>query len=174
MIVVREPDEIRRWFIVFWPGSVPGLNRWTRAVPGRFKHVSAFGYSDPCKTWVWYDVGLTGTEVRVLPGTKQSELLLGEWTLGCEVLVIAAGRRPNAVARLGMFCTSAVRHLCAVPGGALLPDGFRKDCLRHGAEVVIHAERAEGPAGPNTDGAADRGGCRERGSDQIEPVGANG
>lgn len=170
MITVRQPDEITTWFVVFWPGTMPGLNRWTRWVPGHFKHVSAFGYSPACLTWVWYDVGLAGTAVKVLPDTKESERILGLWVDGCTVLHMSAGKRVGPAARLGMFCVPAIRHLLAVPGGAVRPDGFWRDCLRHGAKVVIDGKQPEAAkARPSVGSAARSDGRGEHQANSIEP-----
>lgn len=143
MIVFREPDEIRTWLVVFHTRSASRWVRWF--VPGRFKHVSAFGYSAKARTWVFFDPTLACTKIILLPDGPAAEQKLAEATDGCAVLKIES--RPSTTRfRPYLCCTSMISHLLGLPGGALLPDWLWSQCLRNGAAIVheLWVQRATG------------------------------
>jgi hypothetical protein len=141
VIVQLSPGEVTQWFVAFYPSCA---NRWLdRLVPGRFKHVNAFGWSENARTWVLYEVGLWGTRVFVFPAGRAGERELSAWTETASILRLdRAEKQPGMWLRLGFWCVPATRHLLGLRGGALLPDGLWRDCLRAGAKV-IHDASAE-------------------------------
>lgn len=141
MIVQRQPEQITEWNLAFWP-----VGRYPLAwlVPGRFKHVAAFGYSHACRTWVLYDVTLAGTEVYVLPDGQASLATIADWTAGCSILTIK-GRAQSAhplLGRLGFWCVPAMKHLLGIRSGAVLPTQLWGSCLRNGAKIVIDGQQS--------------------------------
>lgn len=133
MIHFREPDEIKNWLVVF---HMRTRSRWVRwLVPGRFKHVSAFGYSAKARTWVFFDPTLALSRIVVLPDGNDAERMMAEATDGCAVLKIDARPSRNRF-RPYLCCTSMISHLLGLPGGALLPEWLWSQCLRNGATIV--------------------------------------
>ena len=156
MIVQIEPDEITTWFLAFYGrSSVAWLDR---LVPGRFKHVSAFGYSHGARVWVFYDFGFTRARVFVLPAGERANAMLGEWTAEASVLKINSGQGRAPWLRLGFWCVPAMRHLVGVRSGALLPDGLWRDCLQQGAGTVFDGRPTRSAAGRPGTGRAETGG----------------
>lgn len=142
LIVQRQQDQITEWNLAFWP-----VGRYPLAwlVPGRFKHVAAFGYSHACRTWVLYDVTLAGTEVYVLPDGQASLATIADWTAGCSILNFANPatniRKPFG-GRLGFWCVPAMKHLLGIRSGAVLPSQLWRSCLQHGAKIVIDGQQS--------------------------------
>ena len=143
MIVPRAPDQVTRWSLAFFER---GRFRHERFVPGRFKHVVAFGYSDPAKSWVVLDVTFGRTEVFVLPDGAWGMAALARWIDGAAVLTLPACLQVHKrTSFLRPFtCVSAAAHLVGV--GAVLPDGLWRSCLRNGATIVSDGKQQ--PAGP--------------------------
>ena len=119
-------------------------------MPGRFKHVVAFGYSDPAKSWVVLDVTFGRTEVFVLPDGAWGLKALARWIEGASVLSFADSMAPSQrPCYRGSFlrpltCVSAAAHLVGV--SAVLPTGLWRSCLRNGATIVSDGKQQ--PAGP--------------------------
>ncbi len=140
MIVQRQADEIVDWRLAFFP---IGKYRWARFVPGRFKHVAAYGYSRPCRTWVLYDVTLAGTRVFVLPDGGDSLETIAAWLAGASVLSMTALQHDSTTAtgRLGFWCVPAMKHLTGVRCGAMTPTGLYRYLIERGAEVIIDGQQ---------------------------------
>ncbi|MDE2040648.1 MAG: hypothetical protein KGJ45_11630 [Elusimicrobia bacterium] len=148
MIFVPAAQDVESWFLVFHPRC--GSNFWQRVVPGRFKHVRAFAWAESVRVWVFYDVWFTGgARVTLAPGGEIGDALVGQYVEGAAVLKMRRGpeRFPPLSTLVGFWCVPAVRRLVNLPGGALRPDALWRDCLAHGAEIVIH-ELPDPPAGP--------------------------
>jgi hypothetical protein len=138
LIYMQEPEDIAEWFICFHSENRPRL--WSRLIPGRFKHVRAFAWSAGVRVWVFYDVWLFGgTRITLAPGGPIGDRMVGEYVRGARVLKLTRfpNRKPSLRMRLGFWCVTAVRHLVNLPGGALLPERLWRDCLRHGAQVIL-------------------------------------
>lgn len=135
MLIQRKAEMVTEWFVAFSPRC---LYRWPWLVPGRFKHCVAFGYSDACRTWVYYDLTMVGTRIYLLPDGPAAYDNLIVWLRGATVLKAkmrdAAARRPW----LGFYCVTAVRHLVGSRCGAVTPSGLYDGLLREGAEVVAN------------------------------------
>ena len=151
MIVALSAGEVTDWFVAFYPSC---SNRWLdRLIPGRFKHVNAFGWSPAARTWVLYECGWNGTRIFVFPGGKDGEAVLQSFIGDAAVLKIARAAGHHMLMRVGFWCVPAVRHLLSVSGGALLPDGLWRDCLRAGAKIVCHANAETRPVSRSAAGA---------------------
>jgi hypothetical protein len=136
-----------RWMLVFDRSSSLW---WANLIPGRYKHVRAFGYVHDCDTYVFYDVQFVGTTLQLARGEHARRLMV-EWTADADVLRYDGGSAPlNRAWCLPFLCTTAIAHLIGLPGGTLRPTAFHKQCLRYGATPFGEANGcpAEDPASP--------------------------
>lgn len=135
------------WNVVFHPTTATW---WLDLLPiGRFKHVSAFAYVHGLRGWVLYDVQLGGTKIVVLPDLPASLDLIAKLTEGCDI--IAMRRRAGGATglRLGFWCVPAIKHLIGLRSGALRPDRLRRDCLRHGGQIINETAESRSADGPD-------------------------
>lgn len=131
MIALRQPDQVAVWFLAFFANDRAG---WYRFVPGRFKHVAAFAWSEACRTWIIVDLHLFGTRLILLPPTQASVDYIAGWTMGASILRMEV-RETRRLWRFGLYCVPAMAHLVGCRG-ALLPEGLWRSCLRQGATIV--------------------------------------
>lgn len=122
------------WNIVFNREAESGWARW---VPGRYKHVRAYAFIPVTRTWLFYDVNFCGTAISAIPDGPDAMAAIYSF-IGPEgvsdivsVPMLPARRR---IFPWSNWCTSALRHLLNLPGSALRPDGFYRDCLDHGGK----------------------------------------
>jgi len=122
-----EPSE---WFVVF---HVKSANRWIGLLtPGRFKHVSAFGYCPGVKVWLLYDVQWSATRVMLF-----DKAAIMRWTSGCAVVRIArVGQRMGWSSRIGFTCVNAVKHLIGLRCVAITPAALYRHIHRNGGTVI--------------------------------------
>jgi hypothetical protein len=153
MLVMREPDEVRLWNLVFWDDSALPLARW---IPGRFKHVAAYGYAPLCLTWVVVDRNWHGLDLKVFPRTDDAMAKIQAWSRSAKSVLALPPSRPVKPSPLGFWCVPAMRALVGVPGGALFVDGFYRDCLRAGAEILFD-EPTRSEARPHASGGTGAG-----------------
>lgn len=138
-----------RWLVVFrrkadlW---------WVNLIPGRFKHVSAFGFVPECDAWVFYDCGLW-TSIYVARGAAARAMMV-ERTKDAAVLSLAARGHPAQPRFAAFSCTAAVANLLCIPTIALRPDALYRACIRHGAKIV---GQAADPTDTSDRPGADRG-----------------
>jgi hypothetical protein len=127
----RQSGEPDVWFFVFCEKtpSVPG--HWYAL--GRFRHVWAFAYVGGA--WLIYDLADRRTGLRVLPDTPATLAEIADLREG-ETTLCLAPRARSMPLRIGFYCVPAMAHLAGVGRCAVLPDGFYRDLLRAGAEVV--------------------------------------
>jgi hypothetical protein len=146
MFVQRHTGRIATWFVVFWARVPSRLHNLL--VPGRFKHVAAFGYTAEARTWIFIDPEYRGTDVLVVPEHEGAEAI-SAFIVGASVLRIDARKRCGVNFRLFSCCTTTVRDLIGLDDRgivAMLPDSLYRDCLRAGAVEVIGAPpRIESP-----------------------------
>lgn len=161
MIVQRQPDEIRAWFVSFHTTS----RRWWAPLVGRYKHVAAFGYSEACRTWVWLDFGMAATKVLLLPAGAAAESLLGALTADASVLRMEASGRELRAVTGGAWCVTAVKCLLGLRGGALRPDGLWRLMVANGATIVHARSPRTAGAGPAAASPAAAGGARPAAGD---------
>lgn len=119
-----------RWNVVFATSS---KYWWAQRLPGRFKHVKAFGYSLSGDCWLFFDPALR-TTVSALSGDA-AKRTIERWTGSGATLVMPACNRAR-VRFLPFCCTTAVASLLGLPGGALLPVHLYRQCLRNGAQIL--------------------------------------
>jgi len=105
-------------------------------VPGRYKHVAAFGYVHETDCWIFFDAWLGGTTIQVARGDAARAMMVA-WTRDADVLRMdALPPRTSGFLDLRMLCTTAIAHMLGVPG-ALLPVTLHRQCLDHGAMIVV-------------------------------------
>lgn len=128
-----------RWTLCFDETGGHWLSRW---IPGRFKHVRAFGFVPVQDIWIFYDVTLKGTVLRAARfNTAAAGRLLSAWSANSQLVSI----EPVAQSRrfpCGFWCVTAIKHLIGLRSGALRPDALWRDCLEHGAVTLDEARCA--------------------------------
>lgn len=135
-----------RWMIVFRRFSDTW---WVRLLAfGEYKHVRAFAFVPECDTYIFYDVARGRTAMFAARGAGARALML-EWTENADVLAMAPLGDLHRLP-LMFLCTTAIRHLLGLPGGALRPDRLFQDCLAHGAEIVHGTVRQASTAAGHT------------------------
>lgn len=124
--------EPTSWCVVF---NLDGESGWSKWVPGRFKHVRAYAFLHQTRTWLFYDVNFAGTEIRAIPDGPDSRAAIWEF-IGppgrSYVVSVTKLPRRRRIFPWSNWCTSALRHLLNVPGHAISPDGFYRDCIKRG------------------------------------------
>ena len=122
-----------RWQVCF----VRRAEMWwvDRFVPGRFKHVSVAGWISDTQTWVFFDINLWRTSVKVLP-LEAGDVRYALAQRHAKVLKVKARRDGRMLLRFGFWCVPGVKHLLGVRSGALLPAGLWRDLVRSGAEPI--------------------------------------
>lgn len=158
MIVKLYTEDVTTWFVAFMREGIPWIDR---VFPGRFKHVRAFAFSHGAQCWVFYDHTWSGTHITLAPAGSIGDATMGKFVEDAVVLKLSrTDREKGRLSRkLGFWCVPAVRALLRVPGGALRPDGFYRECLRAGAEVVVDGTGStDTSAGPDAR-RADRAGA---------------
>jgi hypothetical protein len=139
--------EPERWTIIFHRKA---RNWFFSAIAmGEFKHVSAFAWVQPIKVWVLYDVAFRRTSITLLPDTAQSRATLAAEITGNCIITMDVRRDAMPIGRIGFFCTSAIKHLIGLRGGALRPDALFRLCVREGGEVSDDGKGASTTAGPD-------------------------
>ena len=138
--ILLRAQEPTRWTIVFHRRA----ENWffSAIAMGRFKHVSAFTWVPDCRVWLVYDLGFRRTRVFPMPDTAESKAHLARVITGNAIITMPVRLDALPVMRLGLFCTSAVKHLIGLRSSALRPDALFASCLRHGGEL-------SDDAGPN-------------------------
>lgn len=136
--------EPARWTVVFHRKT----DHWffSAIAMGRFKHVSAFTWLPEAKVWLFYDLGFRRTRVVVLPDTAESKAEICRLIAGNAIITMPVRHDALPLFRLGLFCTSAVKHLIGLNSSALRPDALFASCLRHGGELSDDASQNH-PAG---------------------------
>lgn len=142
--VVLKAAEPARWTIVFHRQAE---SRFFAALAmGHFKHVSAFAWLPDARVWLHYDLGFARTRIIALPDTAASKAYLTRVITGNAIVTMKVATDARPIFRLGLFCTSAVKHLVGLRCGALRPDALFASCLRHGGELSDDASQ-NNPAG---------------------------
>lgn len=114
---------------------------WTRFVPGRYKHVRAFGYVPLDAVWLFVDWNICGLTLRAAPdGSQTAAALIRTWIDRCDLVQVEAGARQRVPP--GLYCVGAIKRLTGIPSGALLPDGLWRDCLKFGGRTFDEFQRA--------------------------------
>jgi|SRR5581483_605474 len=142
--------EPKSWCVVF---NVEGDSGWARWVPGRFKHVRAFAFVPKSRIWIFYDVNFSGTELMAIPDGPDARATI--WSFigppGCSC-VVSVPRLPKRSRWFPWtnWCTTSLRHLLNLPGSALRPTSFYRECLENGGTPFEADDgRAEVPTPSN-------------------------
>lgn len=140
---MTSPFEPLVWNIVFNREACSGWARW---VPGRYKHVRAYAFIPATSTWLFYDVNFGGTAISAIPDGPAARAAIYAFIGPEGVSDIVAVRKLPQRKRLfpwSNWCTCALRHLLNLPGSALRPDAFYRDCLKNGTPFESSDGRAE-------------------------------
>lgn len=143
--ILLRAQEPTRWTIVFHRKA----ENWffSALAMGHFKHVSAFAWLPDVGVWLVYDLGFRRTRIVVMPDTAESKAHLAKVINGNAIVTMPVRFDALPVMRLGLFCTSAVKHLIGLRSSALRPDALFASCLRHGGELSDDAGPASSPNG---------------------------
>jgi hypothetical protein len=124
------PEE---WFVAFPRHASKRLLRW---VPGQFKHVRLFTRIGNHWLFLEYAWRAEG-QCAVVPDAEADPWL----ALAQENAVVLRLKPGTARARWPLlYCVPFAAQMTGVRSSALRPDGFYRDCLRHGAEIVCGAD----------------------------------
>lgn len=127
-----ENHEPPQWCVVF---NTEGDTFWGRLIPGRFKHVRAFTFLPKTKIWIFYDVSFTGTTLSAMPDGPDARAAMWQFIGPIGKSYIVSVKRLPQRSRIfpwSNWCTTALRHLLNLPGSALRPDAFFRECLENG------------------------------------------
>lgn len=138
MEILRALDlsEPLTWFLVF---HVKPSGKWFDWLsPGRFKHVSAFGYVPGFKSWVLYDAEWRGLRLFVATQDEAARQFQRYVADGCSVLKVERRQEPMPLAMrlIGFHCLSAVAHLVGQREFVISHDQLYRSLLRNGATVI--------------------------------------
>lgn len=138
-MVEQRPTEPARWTVVFHRTA----SNWffSAIAMGEFKHVSAFSWVPSLMVWVIYDVSFERTKIEILPDTEESKARLAQIIRGNCIVTMNVRHDAVPLGRFGFFCTSAIKHLLGLRGGALRPDSLFRLCVANGGEVCDDEKR---------------------------------
>lgn len=160
-VTVLKPAEAMRWTVVFHREAENWL--FSLIAMGRFKHVSAFAWVPECAVWLHYDVGFRRTRIIVLPDTAESKAYLGQLITGNAIVTMPVRGDAVPLARFGLLCTTAIKHLIGLSCSALRPDALFASCLRHGGELSDDAGQNNPTSSRSDAGAGAAAGNRAAG-----------
>lgn len=134
--------EARRWTVVFHRKAE---NWFFAAIAcGRFKHVSAFAYLPELGIWTIYDVGFRRTRLTHLADGVHAHAVISAIVDGNCLVTVDARADCLPLFRIGLFCTTAIKHLIGVRSSALRPDRLFRHLVAQGGVVRDDAgQRAE-------------------------------
>lgn len=137
-MIIFDPGagEPTQWFVCFQRHATA----WVERLPiGRYKHVAAFALVPYINTWIFVDVCLDRTSIKIARGDA-AKVLIGAFATDAMVVQMPARSRTTLLPRLGGWCVPAVKHLIGLRSGALRPDALLRDCLRNGGEIAAADE----------------------------------
>lgn len=125
--------EARRWTVVFHRRA----ENWFFAAlaMGEFKHVSAFAFIPDLGIWTIYDVGFRRTRLMHLADTEAAKTILAHIVRGNCTVTVETGSGGLPLMRLGLFCTTAIKHLIGARSRALRPDRLFRHLVAQGGVV---------------------------------------
>jgi hypothetical protein len=132
-VIFQKACEPARWTVVFHRTAANWF--FSAIAMGHFKHVSAFAWVPECRIWAIYDVSFRRTRFAFLPDTPESKKLLTDVITGNCMVTMTARDDAFPIVRLGLYCTTAIKHLLGLRGGALRPDALFRLCVREGGKV---------------------------------------
>ncbi|MEL7111324.1 MAG: hypothetical protein AAGK93_00100 [Pseudomonadota bacterium] len=141
----EDMPEVLVWNVVFLKAETRRhlLDLFT---PPDWRHCVAFGFSQD--RWIVYDVGDVRSQILVLR-PYQFDI----WISGIEPRITAAvqihtkeAARP--LARVGLWCVTAIKHLTGIRSGAFTPKALFRDLLANGGKVHEHYGQGENTQAP--------------------------
>lgn len=148
----------KEWNVIFYRSSPSRLVRLLAV--GTFKHVSALGYVSGTDMWVHVNVSMGRMTVNVFPNSMLDRIM-GPLTLNTDVLIFEPEKSDLKLrVRAGWWCVPTVAQLLGIRSCALRPDRLYRQCLNHGAQIIVKGgqENADGPPKRSCLGAATGGG----------------
>ena len=138
----REPAK---WYLVFHPNA---RHDWLSALtPGRFKHVSAFGYVAGFKVWVCVDANWHGLQTVLYSHDSMKMAFVAFVDGGAHIVEMPESDAPMRWrSRLGLTCVSAAKHVARVRSFALTPTGLYHHALRNGGQIIGARENSDRPS----------------------------
>ncbi len=150
--LISRPES---WVLAFARTSTTWWVPWL--VPGRYKHVRAYGYVPFLHVWLFFDTHFSGIDVIVAADGAAARAQIAVWIDGCDLVRMpwrAAGKSSLTLAMSG-WCVPAVKRLIGLRGCALRPDALYEHCLRNGG--IRHERRPSSPQPAAAPGLPDRG-----------------
>lgn len=144
--LLHNPYVPTRWTIVFHRRAE---NRFFSAIAmGHFKHVSAFAFVPDLNIWIVYDVSFRRTHFTLLSDANGGATPYLAAIMNGNCLVSMTARDGGfPLFRFGLYCTTAIKHLLGLRGGALRPDALFRLCVREGGTVSDDASQDHPTAG---------------------------
>lgn len=144
-----------KWVLVF---DEKAATHWVmRLVPGRYKHVRAYGYVPFLHVWLFVDANFSGIEIMVAADGEPANALAASWAAGCDLVVMprrSHERRSLSLAASG-WCVPVIKRLIGLNSGALRPDALFADCLQNGGQ--FHGQQQHTPSPSGDDDGSQRG-----------------
>lgn len=117
------------WYIGFTAGP---RKRWFDIFSHKeFRHVLALHFDPVCGVWIYFDVAVNGTFIRVFPaGAGEISCVIAQTARWLKVEVA------QAVYPVGLwrfYCVPAVKSLLGVRSCALRPKALYRDLVKAGA-----------------------------------------
>jgi hypothetical protein len=132
-------SEPERWCVCFFKRT--SMPRFDRILPGRYKHVSAFGYARGADAWIFVEPGITGTKLMVEREGPRSKPMIDHYLDGADWLLLpVSGASPPVLSFLAGWCVPTIARLVGRGYGALSPDGFWRKCVPYALEVRAHED----------------------------------
>lgn len=153
--LIYQPEQ---WVLVFDRRPARWWLGWL--IPGKYKHVRAYGYVPFLHVWIFHDANLAGIEVWVAADGEPFRAMRAAWTAGdCDLMLMP--RRQHASRSLftamSGWCVPHVKRLIGLRSSALRPSTLFADCLRNGGRLH-ELRRSSGPgANPGADLCAGSG-----------------
>jgi hypothetical protein len=136
MLIRRTSGVISVWYVAF-SARIPNP-LWNWLIPGKWKHVSAFGFCEEANTWLFLDPEFTGTKAYIVVPHEVDRYISAAMAEGA-ILCMPASKLSGANIRSVSCCTMTIRHLLGIRGWSpwsAIPDCLYADCLAAGAVVV--------------------------------------
>lgn len=151
---IIEPEE---WCVVFHRKAAS--RAFSLIAMGRFKHVAAFAHLPAQRAWLYFDLQFSHLRNAVIPDTPEGRALLGSLIDDTEIVRMRRRGGRARWMRFGLICTTAVKHLLGLSGGALRPDALYRYCLQNGGVVLDESTGPARPAAGRPDAGAATPGC---------------
>lgn len=142
---VEEFSEMLHWTVLFLRGSDERQHPFQIFTPKDWRHCLAYGWSND--RWIVYDVGDKRSQIHVLTDDQfdnWNAQITPRVTAGVKIETL---ERTLPVARIGLWCVTAIKHLTGIRSGAFTPKALFRDLLANGGKVSEfygQAQRTQG------------------------------